>query len=196
MPDEPADHDHDHDPFEPPGGVLVWIVVFVELLTFAAGLIVFVVQANAHPASFQAGRAILNQPLALTNTFVLLTGGWCMANAINRLRAGSPRHAARWIAASVATALTFIALKTVEYAEKTSAGIGFGDDPFFTLYFLLTGFHLAHVAAAAVLLAVMWRGVRGGKYTRTDHFDVESSGIFWHLCDLVWLLLYPVVYLL
>ena len=87
-------------------------------------------------------------------------------------------------------------LKVVEYAEKIGHGMGFGDDSFFTMYFALTGFHLIHVLVAVVLLAFMARGICRENYHRDEHQDVESSGIFWHMCDLIWLLVYPIIYLL
>ena len=184
------------DLMEPPGGVLVWIIVFLELLTFGAGLGVFLFQAREHAALFEQSRGLLNQPLAFANTLVLLTGGWCMANGITVLRRGHSKTALRWICGAILTGILFIALKCVEYADKIHHGIGFGDDAFFTLYYLLTAFHLLHVLVAVVLLGFMARGMRRGRYHREDHLDVESSGIFWHMCDLIWLLLYPVVYLL
>lgn len=194
--DAPAPHGpHRKDLWEPPGGVLVWIIVCLELLTFAAGLIVFLVQSRAGHAAFQAGRAVLSQPIALVNTMILLTGGWFMANAIGLLRAGRD-GAARWTGAAISAGFAFLLLKSVEYAIKIHHGIGFGDDTFFTLYWLLTGFHFLHVLVAVVLLLVMRSGLRRGKYHPGNFADVESAGIFWHMCDLIWLLLYPVIYLL
>jgi nitric oxide reductase NorE protein len=182
--------------WEPPGGVLVWILVFLEVLTFGGGIGVFLFQARDHAAEFQHGHAMLNQPLAFINTLVLLTGGWCMANGVASLRAGLRDPALRWVRLAMVSGLAFTVIKGVEYAEKVQHGIGFADDAFFTLYFLLTGFHLMHVLVAVVLLFFMARGIRLGTYHRDDHENVEASGVFWHMCDLVWLLLYPVIYLL
>jgi nitric oxide reductase NorE protein len=184
--------------WEPPGGVLVWIIVVLELITFAAGFIVFAVQGRHETEAFRAGRALLNQPIALANTLVLLTGGWCMANGIACLedRQRAQHHTSRWIGAAIFTGIAFLLLKSGEYAQKIQHGIGFGADTFFTLYWLLTGFHFLHVLAAVVLLAYMWSGVRAGRYHHGHYEDVASAGIFWHLCDLIWLLLYPIIYLL
>jgi nitric oxide reductase NorE protein len=161
------------DLLEPPGGVLVWIIVFVEIVTFAAGLGVFLVQARALPAEFESGRALLNQALAFANTLVLLTGGWCMANGLGDLRSGRSPAALRWVSGAIFTGLIFLVLKGVEYAEKIGHGIGFGDDTFFTLYFALTGFHFIHVLVAVVLLSFMARGIRRGDYHRDNHQDVH-----------------------
>jgi nitric oxide reductase NorE protein len=181
---------------EPPGGVLVWLVIFIELLTFAAGLLSFAVSRNGEPAVFAAGRGALNQPLALANTIVLLTGGWTMANGLASLRRCSVEASGRWMMGAIACGGLFLALKSVEYADKLRHGLDLHHDTFFTFYWLLTGFHVLHVLAAVAILGALLRGVRAGRYTSRDLLDVESGAAFWHLCDLIWLLLYPTVYLL
>lgn len=181
---------------EPPGGLLVWLIVVLEVFTFGVGLVAFILQRGSEPAVFRQGRDSLNQGIALANTLVLLTGGWAMANGLTRLRAGHTGSTVRWLDGAIAAAATFLVLKGCEYADKLHHGQDLHAGPFFTFYWLLTGFHFLHVAAAAVLLAAMRRGVARGHYTAARHEDVEGSGIFWHLCDLVWLLLYPVLYLL
>lgn len=180
---------------EPPGGLLVWLVVLVELLTFGAGLAVFAAGEAAEPEVFRDARRQLHQPLAFANTLLLLTGGWCMARGVATLRRGAVPAARRWVVAAIAAGAAFLVLKGVEYGQKIGHGFGFGDDTFFTLYFALTGFHFLHVVAAVLLLAFVARGLGRGAYGAADHLDVESCGIFWHMCDLVWLLLYPVLYL-
>lgn len=192
----PVVAEHASEAWEPPGGVLIWIVVFLELVTFGAGFGVFMAQEDAHAAAFEQGRELLDQSLAFANTLILLTGGWCMANAIASLRKARQRSAFNWVNAAILSGLGFLILKGFEYAEKIRHGIGFGEDAFFTLYYALTGFHAVHVLVAVVLLAFMALGIRRGRYTARNHFDVESSGIFWHLCDLIWLLLFPILYLI
>lgn len=184
------------DAWEPPGGILIWVIVFLELVTFGAGFGVFMAQGREHAAAFAQGRETLNQSLALANTLILLTGGWCMANALSSLRCGLRRSPLLWISSAIASGLAFLIIKGLEYAEKIQHGIGFGVDPFFTLYYALTGFHAIHVLVAMVLLAFMALGIRRGRYHQHDHLDVESCGIFWHMCDLIWLLLFPILYLL
>lgn len=181
---------------EPPGGILLWIVVFVETATFGAALVAFMVSRRDERAIFAAGHASLQQPLALANTLVLLTGGWLMARALERLRAGDTRVAARGVAGAIACGLGFLALKGVEYAAKLGHGLGLHHDTFFTYYWLLTAFHVMHVLLAVGLLGFAWRAIRAGRYGKDDHADVESIGVFWHMCDVIWLLLYPTLYLL
>ena len=181
---------------EPPGGILVWMIVFVELLTFGLGLVVFQVQAQDNAGMFREGRASLNQSIGVVNTMVLLTGGWFMTIVIGNLRQGETTAAARWLIATILSGGVFLGLKSFEFADKLNHGYDLHADTFFTLYWLLTGFHFIHVGVAVIILLVMWRGIRSRRYKASDFEDVESSGIFWHMCDAIWLLLYPVIYLL
>ncbi len=202
MPDSPPapsalpPHESDRHPLEPPGGVLVWMIVFIELLTFAGGLGVFAAQSRAQPELFDPGRAGLNQPLAFANTLILLTGGWCMVRGLTAIRGGTSKNALRWIWATIGTGLLFSLLKGVEYADKLQHDLTFHTNTFYTLYYALTVFHLMHVLVAVALLCGIVRGIHTGRYHPGEHLDVESSAVFWHMCDLIWLLVYPVVYLL
>jgi nitric oxide reductase NorE protein len=181
--------------FEPPGGVLVWLVVFVEVATFGAGLVAFAVARRADPAVFQAGRASLDGHLALANTLLLLTGGYAMARALAATREGDAARAGRRLGGAIACGLGFLALKGVEWGGEIAHGRGLRHGDFFTSYWLLTGFHVLHVIAALVILGALARGVAKGSITAARHDDLEAGGVFWHLCDLVWILLYATVYL-
>ena len=183
-------------PLEPPGGVLVWLILVLELLTFAAGIGVFLSQKGQHPAEFAAGAEALNQSIAFVNTLILLTGGWSMATAIVSIREGRIKSGIRWTTGAILAGIGFLILKGIEFSQKIEHGATFGDDFFHTIYFALTGFHFLHVLAAVVILIYLCFGLKRGRYTQEDHFDVESGGIFWHMCDLIWLVLYPVIYLL
>ncbi len=181
---------------EPPGGILVWIIVVLEVMTFGMGLVAFLVQGREHAEMFRHGRAMLSQSIGMANTLILLTGGLFMANAVSKLRQGRVDAAKRWLIAAIGSGLLFLVLKSIEYADKLHHGFDLHADTFFMFYWLLTGFHFVHVLVAVVILLFMWRGIQKGRYTSTRHEDVESSAVFWHMCDLIWLLLYPVIYLL
>ncbi len=92
--------------------------------------------------------------------------------------------------------LLFLCIKGYEYFEKTAHGLTIDYDSFFTFYWLLTGFHFIHVLVALIILLFLARGIRKGRYSKDDYLDVESGAAFWHMCDLIWLLLFPVLYLM
>ena len=187
---------HRADLFTPPGGALVWMIVFLELLTFGIGLIVFLRCKAAEPEVFRDGQAGLGQVLAFANTLLLLTGGWLMADALDRVRARRVSDAFRGIGLAAAFGLLFLLVKGGEYASKFGRGLDLHHDTFHTLYWLLTGFHYLHVVVAIILLLAMAWGLRHGECTEEHALNIEGSAVFWHLCDLIWLLLMPVVYLL
>lgn len=180
----------------PPGGILIWIVILVELITFAAGLTIFSMQKIANPELFYESGKLLLQKIALVNTIILITGGYFMAMAVTSLKQDKPKESSSWTLAAIATGLAFILLKSYEYYQKLEHGINLDYNSFFTFYWLLTGFHYLHVLIATLILVGVYFNIRAGKYSKEKFLDVESSAAFWHMCDLVWLMLFPIIYLL
>jgi nitric oxide reductase NorE protein len=91
--------------------------------------------------------------------------------------------------------LFFLGLKSLEYYDKITDGIGIGYNTFFTFYWMLTLFHVIHVIVGLVILTSVYFGVRK-ENSKTSIDDVEASAAFWHMCDLIWILLFPIIYLL
>jgi nitric oxide reductase NorE protein len=172
---------------ELPGDPMIWVLIFSELAVFGLFLGAFAVARAVNPAVFAAGQAALDARLAALNTIVLVTSGWAAARAAAAARAQAARTCRRWLLAAVALGATFVAIKLVEYAAEIAAGAGLETSSFFTLYFLLTGFHLLHVCLGMVILAVVWR--------RADPASVETGTSFWHMVDLVWIMMFPIIYL-
>lgn len=187
----------DHKNFlYPPGGILIWIIILVELVTFTAGIGAFAWQRSLDPGLFVAAQQNLSTSTGLVNTLVLLTSGFFMAEAVRLLKLGKTLGSHRRMLAALVLGLGFLAIKSTEYAGKLSNGFDLGYNSFFTFYWLLTGFHFVHVVVGCVILAVLARKTRQGVYHQNNHEDVETGASFWHLCDLIWLLLFPVLYLM
>lgn len=176
--------------FYPPGGLLVWALVVMELFTFGVALIAFFVSSIRDPEAFQRSRELLNSGIGITNTVVLLTSGYLMALSVVRFKKKSYKAAGRLLDFAVLGGLLFLVFKGFEYHEKISQGYTLGFDTFFTYYWLLTVFHLMHVLVGLVILLVM-----RVKMTRFKIEDYEGGAVFWHMCDLIWLLLFPALYL-
>ncbi|HMW60577.1 MAG TPA: cytochrome c oxidase subunit 3, partial [Leptospiraceae bacterium] len=139
----------------PPGGILIWIIISLEVVTFAAGLTAFLVTGQSEKELFALSRPLLDRNIGWINTIVLLTGGLFMANAIHSIREGKRKSSSLWMIAAGLAGITFLVLKCVEYSSKLKGGHDLGSDSFFTLYWLLTGFHFLHVALATVILLVL-----------------------------------------
>lgn len=173
---------------ELPGELLMWVLIVSELLVFGAGLAVFLSLRIADPDGFLAAQDALNRPAAAINTIVLVTSGFLAAMAL-WWRENARRLQARLALIGAALlGVVFLAIKFWEYADKAAHGINWETHSFFTFYYLLTGFHAAHVVAGIViLLLVAWRDQPN---------NIEVGAAFWHMVDLVWVLLFPVMYLL
>ncbi|MBV7378904.1 cytochrome c oxidase subunit 3 [Maritimibacter dapengensis] len=170
-----------------PGEFMMWVLIMSELAVFGAGLIVFSAVRLTDLSGFADAQAQLHTVGAGVNTVVLVTSGWLAARAVGLAEKGRVRATRVSLGGAAALGVVFLWIKGAEYADKAAAGINFETHSFFTFYYLLTGFHAAHVIAGLVIFAlVAWK---------CQPRLVETGAQFWHMVDLVWLLLFPVLYL-
>jgi nitric oxide reductase NorE protein len=173
---------------ELPGELMMWVLIASELTVFGAALLACLGVRIADPMRFAADQALLDQTAGAVNTIVLVTSGLAAAAAV-RERGARRRTAARLLLLAAASlGLVFLVVKGSEYASKAALGIDIETSPFFTFYYLITGFHALHVVAGTVLLALIaW----------ADSLrNIEAVVAFWHMVDLVWVMLFPVIYVL
>jgi len=180
LPDRPSVLD------ELPGELMIWVLIVSELLVFGAGLLAFLGMRVGDPAGFAEAQDSLNRVAGAINTIVLVTSGYMAAMATRT----ADRSAARtrvWLLGAIGLGAVFMGIKWVEYAAHAQHGISIETGGFFTFYYLLTGFHAAHVLAGMVVFTLLiWKPER--------HL-VEAGAAFWHMVDLVWILLFPIIYL-
>ncbi|QCO19200.1 cytochrome c oxidase subunit 3 family protein (plasmid) [Azospirillum brasilense] len=169
-----------------PGNPMMWILILGELAAFGAMFIGFAVARALDPATFDASQGQLDRLLGGVNTMVLVTSGWLVAVAVRRRGSGRSHRVA--MLGAMALGGLFLAIKAVEYGDKIGRGLTLETNSFFQLYYLLTGFHAMHVAAGIVILGIVtwWDSLE----------NLETGAAFWHMVDLIWVLLYPIVYLL
>ncbi|OWV97087.1 NorE accessory protein for nitric oxide reductase [Rhizobium sp. R72] len=162
--------------------LLTWILAWSELVAFGALLAAFVVVSWMQPGEFAAGKARLHPVLPVLNTIVLLASGWSAAAATSetgmRQRLG--------LSAAALGGLLFFSLKIYEYWQEGATLVS--SDMFAQLYILLTGFHLAHVAFGSLVLLLV------AKFPSRQNVHLITT--LWHVIDIVWLVMFPVVYLL
>ncbi|MGE5545910.1 MAG: cytochrome c oxidase subunit 3 family protein [Solirubrobacterales bacterium] len=168
-----------------PGNPIMWVLIISELLVFGAFFLAFGVARIFDPDTFRHGQALLDVRMGGLNTIVLVTSGWMAAKAVQAKVEGlSPR---RWLAVAMALGVTFLVIKGIEYADKAAHGYGLETDSFFTLFYLMTGFHALHVVMGLVVLTIV--GIKDSVE------NLETGTAFWHMVDLIWLILFPIVYL-
>jgi len=171
-----------------PGELIMWILIVSEVLVFGAALTGFLGARALDPALFAQSQAMLDRTAGALNTVVLITSGFCAAMA-SRAAQGARVAAVRlWLAGAAALGLVFLLVKAREYADKAARGIDIDTNAFFTLYYLITGFHALHVVAGLAIFAIL--------AARPSAANVETGAQFWHMVDLVWVLIFPVIYLL
>lgn len=183
-------------PAYPPGGIMIWMILSVELLTFIPALIMFMAERQANLELFQASAAKLDAWSGTINTIALLTSGWLMAASITALRKQKQSHALKFLGGAIGFGILFLFIKSMEYSGKLDAGLNLRYNTFFTFYWLLTGFHFLHVLLGVLLLSFMWYRLKKQYYSSGNYYDIETSAVFWHMCDLIWVLLFPIFYLL
>ena len=179
----------------PPGGILIWIIIFLELFTFGAALIAMAQYSNQEAELFHNSRLILNTNYGMINTLFLLTSGFFMALSVSELKKGEKVKFKKLLLLTMLFGVLFLCLKSFEYSEKLNEGISVGYNTFFTFYWMLTLFHVIHVIVGLVILTSVYFGIKKEK-SNTSLEDVEASAAFWHMCDLIWMMLFPVIYLL
>ena len=181
--------------YYPPGGILIWMIIFLELITFGAALIAMVFYGKQEVEIFHNSRLQLNAAFGMTNTMFLLTSGYFMAVSVAELKRKNIKKFKTLLLLTMLFGVLFLGLKSFEYSEKLSEGLDIGYNTFFTFYWMLTLFHVIHVLVGLVILTSVYFGIKK-KNTTTTIEDVEASAAFWHMCDLIWILLFPVIYLL
>ncbi|MCC6186648.1 MAG: cytochrome c oxidase subunit 3 [Chitinophagaceae bacterium] len=179
--------------YEPPGGLLIWIVIFLELFTFAAALLVMVYFGRDERELFGQSAAQLNKIVGSVNTVVLISSGFLMALATKELKQGHTDKTAQYLKFTILGGCLFVVIKSIEYYSKIQAGFSIDYDTFFSFYWMLTFFHLLHVVVGVVILSVQYWKLRKAS---VNPEDFEAGAAFWHLCDLIWLLIFPVIYLM
>jgi len=181
--------------YYPPGGILMWIIIFLELITFGMALLAMVYTYKENPEVYHDSRLQLNRTIGAINTVVLIGSGFFMALTVSYLKRQNIDKSKLFLKLTMLGGLIFLGFKGFEYADKMEAGLTIGYNTFFTYYWMLTVFHVIHVLVGLVILGSVYIGLAKNN-TQTKLEDVEASAAFWHMCDLIWLLLFPIIYLL
>ena len=179
--------------YYPPGGILMWILIFLELITFGIALIALVVSSKENPDLFHQSRLQLDTTFGAINTIFLLVSGFFMATTVHQFKLNNLKRTSFYLNFTILGGFLFLALKGIEYYFKINEGYTLGYNSFYTFYWLLTGFHVIHVVVGLIILLFIKNGIK--KATAVIE-DVEASATFWHMCDLIWLLLFPILYLI
>ena len=184
----------------------LWLFIATELMLFSGLFLGLAVYRIVYPEAAEEASGHLRLWIGGANTAVLLTSSLAMALAVVAARAGRPRPATLWLLATAALGVVFLALKGYEYRVEYMEGLMPGIGPafpleapaelFFNLYFAATGLHAVHLALGILAVGLFaWR-TRSRRLPLPERaIEIEGLGIYWHFVDVVWVFLYPVLYL-
>jgi nitric oxide reductase NorE protein len=179
-----------------PGEPGIWVLLFGDMLVFTVLFVVYLSRRGENRELFAQSQDALNRNFGAINTLVLLTSSLLVVFAVRALRSERYRHlASRLTLAGFAVGCCFVLIKALEFHEKISAGITPSTNEFFMYYFVLTGLHLAHVVIGLGVLLALSRIARNTSPSRTHFAFFEGGGCFWHMVDLLWIVIFPLLFL-
>ena len=175
---------------------MIWIFIYAELLVFGILFLAYAFARSRNVALFDASQAHLNRTAGAVNTLVLITSSYFVVRAVAAIRADRVRACARWLLAAVGLAGVFVVIKLGEYAVASAQGIGMSSNTFFMFYWSMPFFPFMHVLLGMVILLAVWWKARHGAYSAAEHTGVETGASYWHMVDMVWIILFPLVYVM
>lgn len=178
---------------EPYGKMGTWWFLSSEIPTFGGALVAYIV-LRLGSSGWSAASEQLNFNVALLNTFILLTSSMTMVMAHAAVQENDHKRTANFLAATALLGLAFLGMKAVEYTGEIRHGLLPSSGIFWSFYYGLTGLHALHVLAGMVVNTTLWFQALEGSLRKNGH-RVEYAGLYWHFVDIVWIFLFPLLYL-
>jgi len=185
----------------------MWAFLITEIMFFGGLFTLFIVYVSAYAEAFAAGSHHLDIVLGATNTAVLIGSSFTMAMAVRSAQLGRRKPLLGFLLLTMLLGCVFLGIKAIEYghkfAEHLVPGPGFNfEGPaarhvqlFFSFYFAMTGLHALHMVVGVGLMAWLLLHSWRGRFSAAYFWPVELSGLYWHFVDIVWIFLFPLLYL-
>ncbi len=179
-----------------PGDFAIWVFIFAELTVFGILFTAYAFARESHLALFNMEQRLLDRQTALANTLLLITSSYAMVRSVLAIRADQIARCIRWLLLAMGLGCGFVVLKIREFAHDATLGITLSHNLFDMFYLSLTFFHFMHVILGLTILASVTLRALGGHYNASSHTGVESAGAYWHMVDLLWVILFALVYVI
>jgi heme/copper-type cytochrome/quinol oxidase subunit 3 len=173
----------------------IWTLLGSEAVFFSVLITTYVVMRGRN-VSGPEPHAVLNVTLTAVNTFVLICSSLAMVTALASIQRGDVAKLRRWLIVTMALGLAFLGGQVFEFISLFNHGLSLKSNIFGSTFFTLTGFHGAHVAVGIIWIGFVLVKAFRGNITLQNHLPVELVGLYWHFVDLVWILIFTVVYLI
>lgn len=179
-----------------PGNQAIWVGIFAEMTEFALMFVAYFIARAHYLDLFQEGPPFLNTLAGTLNTLVLISSSYFVAKAMVAIRQGRPQTSIRWLWLTIVCGVAYLVIKFWEYEWNSAHGIASDTNLFFTVYYYMTFNHLLHVGwgSGAILWAIF--RLRTGGYTAENHEGLEAVASYWHMIDLAWIVIFPLLYVL
>ncbi|MBR9908734.1 MAG: cytochrome c oxidase subunit 3 family protein [Gammaproteobacteria bacterium] len=180
-----------------PANETIWVFVLGDMSVFSMFFCMYIYFRNSNLELYQQSQALLNLHYGSINTLLLLASSWLIVIAVAALRKGEIRLCRHLTGGAFLCGAAFSILKVFEYHEKINAGISFESNDFFMFYYLLTGIHFMHLVTGLGVLGYLYFTFRPTESATAEQVNnFELSAIYWHMVDLLWILIFPLLYLM
>ena len=179
-----------------PGEPGIWFFVAGDLIVFSVFFVLIAIGNRDQADIFAQSRASLDLWIGVVNTLLLLTGSWFVAKGIEKCRRGTSFRVQHYFSLAILSGLCFIGNKIYEWSSKISDGLSPASNDFYMYFFIFTGIHLLHVVVGLGVLLLVRSASKRHPLTKNDMRTLESGATFWHLVDLLWIVLFALLYLL
>ncbi len=188
-----------------PGKFAMWLFLASDAMGFVGLIGAYIILRASMPGELwrplvgdwteAGGLPHLDPILTGINTFILIISSFTMVLALDAIQKGKQAGLKLWLGATILGGATFLGIQVYEYYHLMHAGLHVGSHLYGATFFVCTAFHGMHVLSGVIYLSCIWIAAARGKYTAENHSAVELVGIFWHFVDLVWIILFTIIYL-
>ena len=187
----------------PPGDLAIWVIIYVEFITFALLFLGYAFSRRLDVELFNASQLAVNQTSGFINTFILITSSYFVVKAVQSIRTMTPEsqeasniQASKWLLLAILCGITFLAIKITEFSHIFGMGIHLSTNKYFMFYIMLTVFHFLHVLLGSGILVLIYKKTKIYGYLPNDSKGIETGASYWHMVDLLWIVLFPLVYII
>jgi len=187
----------------PPGDFGIWIVIYVELITFGLLFVGYAFSRKYNLEMFNTSQLTLDTQSGFINTLILVTSSYFVVKALKSIQNSSAKSlkeassvAAKWLLAAILFGGMFLLNKIIEFSAIFEQGITLSTNKFYMFYLLLTMFHFMHVLLGTIVLFNIYNKTKIQGYSAKDCVGMESGASYWHMVDLLWIVLFPLVYII
>jgi cytochrome c oxidase subunit III len=184
----------------------MWVFIFTEILLFGGLFLVYAIMRSNFSTEFHQAAHHLNAFIGTINTIVLLVSSATVAMSITAVQKGNNKLAVALLFITLLCAAAFMVNKYFEWGHKIHIGLYPGSDlmltlshgqvMFFSLYYFMTGLHMFHLVVGGIILTIVMIKVQQGTINSKKYVLLENGGLYWHLVDLIWIFLFPLLYLI